>query len=104
MIKTLLLTLAPKLFLKSSYFSDVWRKKRSFILSRDRYKCRVCNRKRGLHVHHLHDKSTYPRMCLMNRNLITLCKECHYDFHKWNGGTRKSCTSKLFLLWHEALL
>lgn len=57
------------------------------ILKRDRYTCQKCNDNSGnnLNVHHILDFSTYEHMRDIESNLITLCENCHQDFHNNYG-------------------
>ena len=49
------------------------------IHHRDRYRCRLCGRDDvELHVHHC-TYANYAQERL--EDLITLCSECHHDFH-----------------------
>ena len=90
MIKLILLTFVPKLFMKTKYFNTAWKQTRKRIIERDKG-CLICSSTKTLHVHHVYDKSTYPRHCLTTRYLVTMCKDCHTEFHTWNGGFRVSC-------------
>ena len=103
MIKLILLVVAPKLFMKTKYFDTAWKKTRKRIIERDKA-CLVCQSKKSLHVHHVYNKSTYPRHCLTTRYLVTLCKECHSDFHSWNGGYRVSCTPSDWNQWIDSII
>ena len=61
--------------------SDYWDNIKNQVLKRDNYRCRLCNSKVDLQVHH----RTYEN--LENEKLeelITLCKKCHYVTHKRN--------------------
>lgn len=63
-----------------------WRAKRIEILERDKYTCKLCGKKKEdgvvLHVHHImYHKGLMPWE-YRNRELITLCEECHNNFHK----------------------
>lgn len=89
------------------------------VLSRDHYECKMCGSKKELHVHHIkhfsdilkrileehsdlnpidHINELYniaikdPEFCDLN-NLITYCKECHYNkIHGYNlKAGNKSC-------------
>lgn len=60
----------------------LWRKKRTEILKRDKYKCRRCLETKGLEVHHkyyLEDKLPWE---VPNSALITLCRKHHEMAHK----------------------
>jgi len=59
-----------------------WQKLRLKIISRDQHKCTKCGTDKYLVVHHLyyvygHKPWEYPHSAL-----ITLCNECHKDWHK----------------------
>lgn len=59
------------------------------IIQRDFNSCWKCGEKfksTELHVHHLNSKKKFPSMKYDEDNCITLCKECHRDFHN-NFGT-----------------
>lgn len=56
------------------------------IYARDDYTCFVCGT-RGcrLAAHHLEPWALYPDLRYDLANLVTLCKECHYQFHQLYG-------------------
>jgi len=61
--------------------SDYWKEIKNQVLERDDNRCRLCNSKNDLQVHH----RTYNN--LENERLeelTTLCKKCHYITHKRN--------------------
>lgn len=64
--------------------SPEWGRIRIFILTRDKYTCQVasCKKQPARQVHHLSDALIYPELCLNPKNLITLCDECHDEWHK----------------------
>jgi len=102
MINLILLTFVPKQFMKTKYFNTTWKKTRKRIIQRDGG-CLICDSKKSLHVHHVYDKSTYPRHCLTTRYLVTLCKSCHTDFHTWNGGFRVPCRPSDWNAWIDTI-
>ena len=58
--------------------SPDWNIKRSTVLERDKYKCRICGFGDKLQVHHLtydrvYDESLY--------DLVTVCEDCHTLIH-----------------------
>jgi len=56
-----------------------WRKK---VFIRDLYICQRCNVKgKYLNSHHIKNYSSNPELRLDVSNGITLCKECHIEFH-----------------------
>ena len=64
-------------YLKSRY----WLILRQKIISRDKKKCRFCNSRRSLQVHH---KLYRGRGKEKEKDLITLCKKCHENEHGIN--------------------
>ena len=73
-------------FAKAFYKSEDWQKMREYILIRDKYKCQRCGKSGALEVHHI--KHLTPQnindasVTLNDKNLITLCRDCHFDVHK----------------------
>jgi transposase len=65
------------------------------ILKRDNYTCQKCG-KRGkkLEVHHIFNWADYPELRYAIDNGITLCRECHREFHK-QFGLRKNTKAQL---------
>ena len=70
-----------------------WRKE---IYERDNYTCRICN-KRGytLNAHHLDSWHSCKERRFDIENGVTLCKNCHRDFHKIYGS--KNNTAEEFI-------
>ena len=61
----------------------IWRKS---VFTRDDYTCQACRVKGGyLHPHHVKNFSEWPELRVILSNGITLCKSCHYKFHKQYG-------------------
>ena len=58
-------------FAEAFYHSTEWKKVREFVLMRDRYKFR-------LSPENIWD----PKITLNPDNLISLCKDCHFEEHK----------------------
>jgi len=59
-----------------------WQKKRLKIFERDKWKCRSCgDKKTTLHVHHIKYTRKYP-WSELNKNLRTVCSNCHRKEHK----------------------
>jgi hypothetical protein len=54
-------------------------KTRSNIIERDNKKCYICNSKEQLHVHHIESWEAHKDKRYDEKNLITLCRECHLD-------------------------
>ena len=60
-----------------------WRVKN---FQRDNYTCQKCKRIGiHLHPHHIKNFSEYPELRAELSNGITLCKDCHFEFHKKYG-------------------
>ena len=59
-----------------------WKKKRLKILRRDKFRCTVCGTKDALVIHHAYYfKKFVPPWDYPNRALLTLCENCHYEYH-----------------------
>lgn len=66
--------------LRNSIEYKNWRKE---IFKRDDYRCQCCNERGGkLHGHHILNFSDHSDLMFDINNGITLCKRCHYKFHK----------------------
>jgi 5-methylcytosine-specific restriction endonuclease McrA len=65
-----------------------WKRKRFDIISRDDFKCVICNYRGKLHVHHRQYHFSEINNSFINpweyedHLLITLCKWCHKKGHK----------------------
>ena len=75
--------------------SPEWIARRNQRLIIDQHACRACGRKDLLNVHH----KTYDRLGDedITRDLITLCRECHFyahSRHRQLGGSLSSATRK----------
>ena len=72
-------------FAEAFYHSTEWKKVREFVLMRDRYKCTRCSSP-AEEVHHIIRLSPEniwdPKITLNPDNLISLCKDCHFEEHK----------------------
>lgn len=76
------------------------RKWRDKIYLRDDYTCQVCNIKgRKLNAHHLNSWNYYEKERFNINNGITLCENCHREFHKKYGYGNN--TEKQFTLYIE---
>jgi transposase len=61
----------------------IWRKS---VLKRDNFTCQVCGKHGGkLNAHHLNNFSEFKELRYELSNGITLCKNCHEEFHKIFG-------------------
>ena len=67
------------------YNTPRWKRKRLYILQRDKYLCQECLRygKRvdADTVHHIYAADVYPEYAYSNWNLISLCNKCHNAMH-----------------------
>lgn len=64
--------------------SKIWKTKRNRILKRDGYTCQICGKmfpKNKLHVHHMSYRNFGKEQ---DCELVTLCKKCHYEYHRVN--------------------
>jgi hypothetical protein len=79
---------------------DRWRRR---VFKRDWYTCRACDRKgERLVAHHLYSYAKYPRYRKILENGITLCVQCHDEFHiDFMGGNEIPCTVYDYLRWQE---
>jgi len=70
---------------------------RNFVKRRDNFTCQVCDSTENLVVHHLNSyKDNLDARCDID-NGITLCRDCHTDFHvNFMGTYRVPCTSEDF--------
>lgn len=70
---------------------NVTDKIRKDVFSRDNHTCKKCGfssfdkRNHNLNAHHLFNKVSFPKWKYKSINLITLCAECHVNFHKQFG-------------------
>lgn len=65
------------------------------IRKRDNYTCQKCNKRGGkLNVHHIFNFSKYGELKYESFNLVTLCIDCHKEYHTIYG--RKDNTLEQF--------
>ena len=59
----------------------------NLIKERDNYTCQVCgdNKSGNLNAHHLNGWNTFPEQRFDLDNGVTLCTDCHKDFHSQYG-------------------
>ena len=61
----------------------IWRKT---VLERDNFICQKCGQKGGnLRTHHINNFAEFPELKYAIDNGITLCENCHKEFHKRYG-------------------
>jgi len=72
-------------FSKPFYNSKEWQTVREYVLKRDRYLCVQCGNP-AEEVHHIErltpSNITDINISLNDKNLISLCKECHFKEHE----------------------
>lgn len=51
------------------------------VKERDGYKCRECESRQNLHVHHILQVKDHPELINDLNNCITLCRRCHHALH-----------------------
>lgn len=68
-----------------NYKDKKWKKKREVVLRRDNYLCRQCKRygktTQANTVHHIMPAEEYPEYRYNDKNLLSLCNECHNSMH-----------------------
>lgn len=73
-------------WIRRFYNSVAWRKKRAYILLRDKYQCQYCKARGRVvpanEVHHIKELRTHRHLALVDSNLISLCRECHEETKK----------------------
>jgi len=68
---------------RESWDYDNWRKE---VFTRDNWTCQNCEAKGGkLHSHHIYNFADNIDLRFIVENGITLCKNCHNEFHKIYG-------------------
>jgi len=71
-----------------------WKKTKLKAIKRDKH-CVICKSTVWLEVHHINDGSTHPEQRFKLRNCVTLCSECHRQFHtNFMRSYRNKCTRK----------
>jgi 5-methylcytosine-specific restriction endonuclease McrA len=89
--------------------SPEWRDLRRLALERDAFRCRLCNSRWRLEVHH----RRYPPPWEADQlsNLSTLCRNCHGSFHRrahWQSMLNRVLLAILLLgallLWRDVMV
>lgn len=63
---------------KRNILDPAYIKWRDTVYTRDKYRCRWCNRKsKIINAHHIRRWADFPSLRFMVSNGITLCKKCH---------------------------
>ena len=69
--------------------SSFWKECKAKVLKRDNYKCVICGvNNKKLQAHHLKSFSDYPKLRFDISNGVTICKNCHEEFHNRYGRKR----------------
>jgi len=73
--------------------SPEYRKWHKRVLERDNYTCQICGAKENLVAHHINHASYFPEQRFDVNNGVTLCYECHMNFHNnFKRSYRQKCT------------
>lgn len=84
-------------FARQFYHSKEWIKTREYILKRDKYLCVMCGNP-AQEVHHLEHISPKniddPRITMNPDNLVSLCRDCHFNMHKGEHGKGRASKEK----------
>ena len=73
--------------------SKEWKHAKDVALKRDNHTCQICGAKDNLTVHHINDASYHPDQRYDLDNLVTLCYNCHMNFHNnFKRSYRQKCT------------
>ena len=70
--------------IRQSWEFKEWRKK---VFEIDKYTCqnKQCNQNGRIHPHHIYNFADYESLRFEVDNGITLCRDCHMEFHKIYG-------------------
>lgn len=55
------------------------------VRKRDSFSCQICSHNRNTVAHHIFSYGKYPKLRTDLSNGVTLCKDCHIDFHRHYG-------------------
>lgn len=82
--------------------SAEWRKTRDYrvwrakVIRRDK-RCAVCNSIKNRHAHHKNNGDDFPEQRFIVDNGVTLCKDCHIQYHcQFHRGFYEKTTKERF--------
>ena len=81
-------------FAKAFYDSKEWHRVRAYCLMRDRFCCQHCGMpaQEVHHIKHLNPDNIWdPHIALNPDNLVSLCKDCHFEQHRQDSGKGSEC-------------
>lgn len=55
------------------------------VRKRDEFACQICSKNQGTVAHHIFSYGEYPKLRTELSNGVTLCEDCHIDFHRHYG-------------------
>jgi hypothetical protein len=80
--------------------SEMYREWSFKVKRRDGFTCQKCGKRGGvLHSHHIESWDQNPELRFNIENGITLCEDCHFEFHKKYGKGKN--TREQFARWAE---
>jgi len=47
--------------------------------------CAVCGYEKKIELHHIEPRHLFPEKALEEKNMIPLCKDCHFHIGHWNN-------------------
>lgn len=72
--------------------SEEYNSWRLAVFKRDNFCCRICHSKGTLQAHHINSWTEFPEDRFILENGLTLCKECHDQYHKYEKEVRNNCS------------
>lgn len=71
------------------------------LLSKNYCRCRKCNSREGLTIHHKKPWSKFPELRYDPNNCVILCKKCHRKLHEVERGKERNGVQNLAPLQQE---
>lgn len=62
-----------------------WQRCRRAFLKQVGKQCVCCGSKKKIQVHHMKPRHVFPELALVIKNLIALCKDCHFHIGHLNS-------------------